>query len=101
MPNTRRKAVLRRSGKEVAPEEETGPRFKAVGVNQFVSAAEQPFSTFAIDVDTAAYSNVRRFLRQSTLPPRDAVRIEELVNYFSYSYPQPPGRRPSGSSRRS
>ncbi|MBO4794187.1 MAG: von Willebrand factor type A domain-containing protein, partial [Deltaproteobacteria bacterium] len=49
--------------------------------------AENPVSTFSIDVDTGAYSNIRRFLNHNRLPPRDAVRIEELVNYFDYDYP--------------
>ena len=48
---------------------------------------EHPVSTFSIDVDTGAYSNIRRFLNSNRLPPRDAVRIEELVNYFDYEYP--------------
>jgi len=52
-------------------------------------AAEHPVSTFSIDVDTGAYSNVRRFLNAGSLPPEDAVRVEELVNYFSYDYPVP------------
>ena len=51
--------------------------------NQFIRVSHHPLSTFSIDVDTASYSNVRRFLNDRTLPPRDAVRIEELVNYFS------------------
>src|SRR5882672_9526476 len=51
--------------------------------------AEQPVSTFSIDVDTGSYANVRRFLRSGALPVRDAVRVEELVNYFSYDYPTP------------
>src|SRR5207244_1845751 len=51
-------------------------------------------STFSIDVDTASYANVRRFLSQNRLPPADAVRIEELLNYFRYSYPQPAGDDP-------
>lgn len=54
----------------------------------------QPLSTFSIDVDTASYSNVRRFLNAGQLPPPDAVRIEELINYFPYSDPQPEGDRP-------
>jgi Ca-activated chloride channel family protein len=62
--------------------------------NRFVRATEQPLATFSIDVDTASYSNVRRFLNQNQLPPREAVRIEELINYFSYSYAQPPGTAP-------
>ncbi|HSR53356.1 MAG TPA: VWA domain-containing protein [Acidobacteriota bacterium] len=57
--------------------------------NDFQRAAESPLSTFSIDVDTASYSNVRRFLQQGQRPPRDAVRIEELINYFRYNYPQP------------
>ena len=57
-------------------------------------AAEQPVSTFSIDVDTGAYANVRRFLNQGRLPPHDAVRIEELVNYFDYDYPLPDSRQP-------
>src|SRR5262249_41479972 len=54
----------------------------------------KPLSTFSIDVDTASYSNVRRFLNQGQRPPKDAVRIEELINYFSYSYPQPRDGKP-------
>lgn len=55
-------------------------------------AAAEPVSTFSVDVDTGAYSNVRRYLNQGALPPADAVRVEELVNYFDYAY-QPPGDR--------
>ncbi|MGD8937114.1 MAG: VWA domain-containing protein [Thiogranum sp.] len=54
--------------------------------------AEQPFSTFSIDVDTGAYSNVRRMLNAGRRPVRDAVRTEELINYFSYDYPRPTNR---------
>ena len=57
--------------------------------NPIQLAAEQPVSTFSIDVDTGSYSNVRRMLREGRLPIQDAVRIEELVNYFSYDYPRP------------
>jgi Ca-activated chloride channel family protein len=57
--------------------------------NPVVATAEQPVSTFSIDVDTGAYSNVRRFLLQGNLPPTDAVRVEELINYFDYDYPRP------------
>jgi Ca-activated chloride channel homolog len=62
--------------------------------NAFLSPSRAPLSTFAIDVDTAAYSNVRRFLTDGSLPPPDAVRIEELVNYFGYAYPEPTGDAP-------
>jgi len=55
--------------------------------------AEQPVSTFSIDVDTGAYSNVRRFLNGGRLPPQDAVRVEEMINYFDYQYPTPDDRK--------
>ena len=57
----------------------------------FRSPRVSPLSTFSIDVDTASYSNARRFINESALPPRDAVRIEEFVNYFTYDYPEPEG----------
>ncbi len=62
--------------------------------NPFLAAAKTPLSTFAIDVDTASYSNVRRFLTRGRLPPAGAVRVEELINYFTYAYPQPAGQTP-------
>ncbi|HEX2092877.1 MAG TPA: VWA domain-containing protein [Longimicrobiaceae bacterium] len=62
--------------------------------NEFRDVALNPLSTFAIDVDPASYSNVRRFLSEGRLPPPDAVRIEELVNYFDYDYPDPSGEHP-------
>ena len=57
--------------------------------NEFKDASQNPLSTFSIDVDNASYSNVRRFINSSNLPPKDAVRIEEMINYFTYDYPQP------------
>jgi Ca-activated chloride channel homolog len=63
--------------------------------NQFIAVAADPLSTFSIDVDRASYSNMRRFIMQDgQLPPRDAIRIEELVNYFPYSYSEPQGDDP-------
>ncbi|HTU92041.1 MAG TPA: VWA domain-containing protein [Gemmataceae bacterium] len=63
--------------------------------NAFLAADRNPLSTFSIDVDTASYSNVRRFLlSEDRLPPPDAVRIEELINYFPYRYPQPKDGHP-------
>ena len=55
----------------------------------FAAVVNKPLSTFSIDVDTASYANVRRFLHDGQLPPADAVRIEELINYFDYDYPDP------------
>ncbi len=65
-----------------------------VAESAFVSVASQPLSTFSIDVDTASYSNARRFLTQGQLPPKDAIRLEEWVNYFSYDYAKPSGDAP-------
>ncbi|HEX2832397.1 MAG TPA: VWA domain-containing protein [Thermoanaerobaculia bacterium] len=59
--------------------------------NPFFRPGDQPLSTFSIDVDRASYANVRRFLTSGQRPPRDAVRIEEMVNYFTYDYPDPGG----------
>jgi Ca-activated chloride channel family protein len=64
--------------------------------NQWTDVGRKPLSTFSIDVDTASYANVRRFLNQGQLPPKDAVRIEELINYFTYSYPEPRDGKPFG-----
>ena len=66
--------------------------------NGFVRVSQEPLATLSIDVDTASYSNVRRFLNQNQMPPADAVRIEELVNYFTYDYARPTGGRPIGAS---
>ena len=62
--------------------------------NGFKSVADTPLSTFSIDVDPASYSNMRRFINRGELPPADAIRTEELVNYFSYDYPKPTGNDP-------
>ncbi len=62
--------------------------------NPFIRVTQDPLATFSSDVDTASYANVRRFLAQNQLPPKDAVRIEEMINYFSYDYPQPDGEHP-------
>jgi Ca-activated chloride channel family protein len=71
-----------------------GESYAKIDENPFLDAARAPLSTFAVDVDTASYSNTRRFLSQGQLPPKDAVRIEELINYFPYDYPQPAGDAP-------
>jgi Ca-activated chloride channel family protein len=63
--------------------------YSRIGELPFLSVLDNPLSTLSIDVDTASYSNVRRFLDNGQLPPQDAVRIEEFINYFSYDYPDP------------
>ncbi len=68
--------------------------YTAIDENGFKDVLHNPLSTFSIDVDRASYSNVRRFLNMGQLPPKDAVRIEEMINYFSYDYPEPEGKHP-------
>lgn len=97
-------AAMTEAGKAAVPgitdrfhalgESRLGEGYAAFSETRPVSPKDQPLSTFSIDVDTASYANVRRFLNAGQLPPRDAVRIEELVNYFRYEYPQPEGDVP-------
>ena len=72
----------------------SGERYAHVDPNRFQSTRDQPLSTFGADVDTASYTNVRRFLSSGQLPPREAVRVEEFVNYFRFGYAEPRGSRP-------
>ena len=68
--------------------------YSHIADNPFMTVASAPLSTFSADVDTASYANVRRFLRDGSLPPKDAVRIEELMNYFRYNDATPTGKDP-------
>src|SRR5438270_8501894 len=68
--------------------------YDRVEENPFLPAATNPLSTFSIDVDTASYANVRRFINSGSLPPKDAVRVEEMINYFTYDYKEPEGDKP-------
>ncbi len=68
--------------------------YQGIEENIFHNPTKKPLSTFSIDVDAASYANVRRFLNNGQLPPKDAVRIEEMVNYFNYHYADPEDRRP-------
>ena len=78
----------------VAGEAPSTEEYDRIYENPFREAKGNPLSTFSIDVDTASYANSRRFLRNGRLPPKDAVRIEEFINYFNYDYPSPTGEDP-------
>jgi len=68
--------------------------YSGMAENNYRKVSQEPLSTFSIDVDRASYSNVRRFINQGQLPPADAVRIEEMINYFDYEYDAPSGDDP-------
>jgi len=68
--------------------------YASISENDFHRVGDEPLSTFSIDVDAASYSNVRRFLHNKQLPPAGAVRVEEMINYFSYQYPEPKDEKP-------
>ena len=79
---------------ETAPRVTNTERYQKQPDQPVKAVAQEPVSTFSIDVDTGSYANVRRFLNDGGLPPEDAVRIEEIVNYFPYNYPLPTGTHP-------
>jgi Ca-activated chloride channel family protein len=79
---------------EEKPEQWNTEAYNAINENIFHDALRNPLSTFSIDVDAASYSNMRRFINNGQQPPKDAVRIEEMVNYFDYDYKQPKGEDP-------
>ena len=89
-------AVTKQQGPTAEPPSLGTEDYEHIVENDFVAVADDPLSTFSTDVDTASYSNTRRFLTQGRLPPANAVRIEELVNYFEYDYPDPRGGTPFG-----
>ncbi|MBT8037074.1 MAG: VWA domain-containing protein [Verrucomicrobiae bacterium] len=78
-------------GRAVGP---SGNRYGSLVDNKFKSPWKAPLSTFSVDVDTASYTNVRRMIQGGQPVPADAVRIEEMINYFNYAYPEPEGRHP-------
>ncbi|QKG54252.1 vWA domain-containing protein [Hymenobacter sp. BRD67] len=76
------------------PEAGAGDTYARVEENKFLSVGKEPLSSFSLDVDNASYTNVRRFLNEGQLPPRDAVRVEEMLNYFHYQLPAPAAASP-------
>jgi Ca-activated chloride channel homolog len=80
--------------RSITPEKDSREEYGSLPENQFQVVSANPRSTFAIDVDTASYSNIRRFINEGQLPPANAVRLEEMINYFKYDYPQPTDNKP-------
>ena len=91
--NMQASAPVMCDGVRLPPGENT-EEYDGVKDNRFQGTEVKPLSTFSIDVDTASYSNIRRFINMGQLPPAEAVRTEEMLNYFRYDYPQPVGAEP-------
>lgn len=92
---SRRDGFLKNEGfRRITPVTTDNEDYGVLNDNDFLEVVQNPLSTFSIDVDTASYSNIRRFLSEGNLPPRDSVRIEEMINYFSYDYQAPRGKEP-------
>lgn len=78
----------------ITPRIQNSESYKGFSENKFISPSQEPYSTFAIDVDGASYSNIRRMINAGKIPPKDAVRIEEMINYFEYDHFQPADKDP-------
>ncbi len=95
MGNSKMMAVRGFVGSPVYPNQDFNTEsYNAISENGFKNPNTDPLSTFSADVDAASYSNMRRFIQSGQLPPKDAVRVEELINYFGYNYPEPKGNDP-------
>jgi Ca-activated chloride channel homolog len=97
LPSPERPGPVRTKG--LLPIQKSSPQFNTeaydkISENPFLDVIQNPLSTFSIDVDTASYSNMRRFLDAGSLPPKDSIRIEELMNYFDYDYAGPKNGKP-------
>lgn len=78
------------------PEKLNREAYDKIDANPYVRVSDSPLSTFSVDVDTASYSNMRRFLEGGNLPPKDSIRVEEIVNYFNYKYEMDYSKHPIG-----
>ncbi|WP_316842776.1 YfbK domain-containing protein [Pedobacter gandavensis] len=87
-------AMVHTPGIKISQQDWNTESYAPIVENTFLTPNKNPLSTFSIDVDAAGYSNVRRYLNNGGLPPKDAVKIEEMVNYFDYDYAQPTGDDP-------
>lgn len=87
-------SVIQNRKEKYYPLPQNTENYAHITENAFKKAGDDPLSTFSIDVDAASYSNIRRFINTGNLPPKDAVRIEEMINYFDYEYEQPKGSDP-------
>jgi len=86
--------IIIRGNNSFNPQIEDYESYAKINENEFKKVKDEPLSTFSIDVDKASWSNVRRFLNSGQKPPVDAVRIEEMINYFNYNYPEPETEHP-------
>lgn len=94
LPQEAQDQIAQSNFADVELESSNTEEYNPIDENPFKVVKNNALSTFSIDVDTASYSNLRRFITEGRLPPQDAVRIEELINYFTYDYPQPEANIP-------
>jgi Ca-activated chloride channel family protein len=87
-------AIMKRAVAATAMRDYNTEEYRRISENAWQAPTRTPLSTFSIDVDAASYTNIRRFVGDGQLPPKDAVRIEEMINYFPYDYPDPTGEAP-------
>ena len=87
-------ALVTTSSSDYYDQEINRNEYNQLAENKFRKVKNEPLSTFSIDVDAASYGTIRRYINEGQNPPADAVRVEELINYFSYSYEQPVGKDP-------
>lgn len=95
-PSKSARAIEEDEPEQPADEEMNTEAYNSIHENPFVSPQSQALSTFSIDVDRASYANIRRFINDQQMPPEGSVRIEEMVNYFNYDYPNPSTQHPFG-----
>lgn len=93
-PSRSVKTTSNNSPQFIKPTQSNSEEYKTYTENKFMYAKADPLSTFSLDVDAASYSNFRRMINSGQMPPKDAVRIEEFINYFSYNYHQPTDEHP-------
>ncbi len=92
-PAYRSRGIVNQSYVDLPIQHQT-ENYDRINENRFLEVTQKPLSTFSIDVDAASYSNLRRFINNGTAPIKDAVRIEEMINYFNYKYPMPNAEHP-------
>ena len=94
LSNEEKQKILNQIKHDTLPIDTSNEDYEAFVENEFESPSQSPLSTFSIDVDNASYTNIRRFINNGQRVPKDAIRVEEMINFFKYNYTQPKGKHP-------